>query len=70
MQLFLQRHVDSKLIMPLFYYHFCVVKKFQFLNDGVPSYESVPVKKNLKKSSFSLSLSLFSLKVLAPTYML
>jgi hypothetical protein len=28
-QLFFQRHVDSKLIMPLFCYLFCVVKKFQ-----------------------------------------
>lgn len=40
-QLFFQRHVDNKLIMPLFYYLFCVVKKFQFLTDGVPSYDSV-----------------------------
>ena len=42
-QLFLQRHVDGKLIMPLFYYLFHVLKKFQFLTDGVPSYDSVSV---------------------------
>ena len=39
-RLFFQRHVDSKLIMPLFYHVFCVVKKFQFLTDGVPDDDS------------------------------
>ena len=42
-QLFFQRHVDSKLIMPVFYYLFCLVKKFQLLTDGVPGYDSVSV---------------------------